>query len=60
MKHCENSEKKKYTLDDAVELLKQKYEYALRQKWINSPLCWALFHTWSEVDRARLSAHKED
>lgn len=54
------SKKKEWTLDDAIELLKQKYEYALRQKWINSPLCWALFHTWSEVDRARLTAHKED
>ena len=45
------SKNKEWTLDD---------EYALRQKWIHSPLCWALFHTWSEVDRARLTAHKED
>lgn len=32
------SKKKEWTLDDAIELLKQKYEYALRQKWIHSPL----------------------
>ena len=39
------------TLDEAIELLKEKYELAKTLGFVRRPTSWALYHTWEEVDR---------
>lgn len=39
------------TLDEAIELLKEKYELAKTLGFVRRPVSWALYRTWEEVDR---------
>lgn len=41
------------SLEQAIKILKEKYEYACRQSWVHDPVAWALYETWREVDRRR-------
>ena len=38
------------TLDRVIKRLKQEYEHALRQSWINKPLAYALYEVWKYVN----------
>ena len=38
------------TLKQAQALLKENFERALSNPTVYSPIAWALYHTWREVD----------
>ena len=38
------------TLEKAIKMLKEEYEEAQKQKWVQNPLAYALYHTWRKVD----------
>ena len=38
------------TLEKAIELLKEEYEKAKNQPFVQKPLAYALYHTWKKVD----------
>lgn len=38
------------TYDDALKELKDNYDFAVQQKWVENPLAWALYQTWKKVD----------
>ena len=38
------------TLDEVIEMLKEEYERARRQRYINDPLACALYRVWKKVD----------
>lgn len=38
------------TLDRVIKRLKQEYEHAQRQSWINKPLAYALYEVWKYVN----------
>ena len=38
-------------LQKAILVLSSKYEQALKNDYVHSPLAWALYHTWKEFDR---------
>lgn len=42
----------KMTIDEVLAMVKERYLYAIKQKWIFKPLAWALYQTWKEIDRA--------
>ena len=44
--------RKEMTLEDAIELLREQYEKALRTKYVINPLAWALYHTWEKVHKS--------
>lgn len=47
------------TLEEAIEMLKREYAKALKQKWIVSPLAWALYVTWKHADEHRAKRKEE-
>lgn len=42
--------KRKVTLDQAIKLLREKFESAERDSHVFDPVSYALYHTWREVD----------
>lgn len=44
-------------LTKAIEVLKEKYEYALKHMadgdkgFVTDPISWALYHTWEDYDK---------
>lgn len=38
------------TLEQAIELLREKYERAKNLKYVINPLAWALYQVWKEAD----------
>lgn len=39
------------TLEKAIKILKVNYESAIMLPFVRSPLAWALYRTWEEVDK---------
>lgn len=42
--------KRGMTLDEVIEMLKEEYERARKQRYINDPLACALYRVWKKVD----------
>ena len=38
-------------IDDVIKEFKEKYEYALKQKYIHKPMSYALYQTWKKIDK---------
>lgn len=38
------------TLDEAIEVLKEMYETALKMPFVFNPIAWALYQTWKVAD----------
>lgn len=39
------------TLDEAIALLRQKYEDAVKLEYVRNPVNYALYYTWRETDK---------
>ena len=40
-------------LDNAIIVLKEKFNQALCTEYIHHPIAWALYQTWKEFDRRK-------
>ena len=40
----------KPTIENAIEILKRRYEDAKKQEWIKLPLSYAIYYTWKEIE----------
>jgi hypothetical protein len=38
------------TLEKAIKMLKEEYEKAKKQEFVQKPLAYALYYTWRNVD----------
>lgn len=47
---------KEYTLEVAIETLKDVYEKARKMDWVFKPVSWALYQTWRFVDQFEKSS----
>ena len=45
--------KKPMTIEQAIELLRQKYDEAKNLKYVINPLAWALYQVWKEADNGK-------
>lgn len=41
------------TLEQAISLLRERYEKAQKTEYIQFPLAWALYQVWREADKER-------
>lgn len=41
------------TLEQAISLLRERYEKARKNKYVQFPLAWALHQVWREADKER-------
>lgn len=39
------------TLEKAIKMLKDEYEWAKTKSWIRNPLAYALYQVWKAADR---------
>lgn len=54
-------QKTKVILEDAIKLLKENYNEAMKYDYIQKPLSWALYHTWDEISHIeKKKAPKEE
>lgn len=37
-------------IEKAIIIIKEEYERALKLKYVNDPIAWALYHTWRKFD----------
>ena len=47
------------TLEKVIELLKEEYEEAKKEPFVQKPLAYALYHTWKKVDEKLNNKWKE-
>jgi len=38
-------------LEQAIDILKQQFKTAYKQKYVTKPISWALYHTWRIVEQ---------
>ena len=38
------------TIEKAIKMLEEEYEFAKKQGWIKKPLAYALYEVWKRVD----------